>query len=51
MIEECFPAHYVAVVDGGRAENQALLQQRFDMIFSPAERLSDGRYSAMRLNI
>ena len=33
MIKECFPAHYVAVVDGGRAENQALLQQRFDMIF------------------
>ena len=33
MIEECFPAHYVAVVDGDRAENQALLQQRFDMIF------------------
>lgn len=33
MIEKCFPAHYVAVVDGGRAENQALLQQRFDMIF------------------
>ena len=33
MIEECFPAHYVAVVDGGRAENQALLQKRFDMIF------------------
>ena len=33
MIEECFPAHYVAVVDGGRAENQALLQQCFDMIF------------------
>ena len=33
MIEECFPAHYVAVVDGGRAENQALLQQRLDMIF------------------
>ena len=33
MSEECFPAHYVAVVDGGRAENQALLQQRFDMIF------------------
>lgn len=33
MIEKCFPAHCVAVVDGGRAENQALLQQRFDMIF------------------
>lgn len=33
IIEECFPDHYVAVVDGGRAENQALLNQRFDMIF------------------
>lgn len=33
IIEECFLKHYVAVVDGGRAENQALLQQRFDMIF------------------
>ena len=33
IIEECFPKHYVAVVDGGREENQALLQQRFDMIF------------------
>lgn len=33
IIEECFPTHYVAVVDGGRAENQALLEQRFDMIF------------------
>ena len=28
-----FSGTYVAVVDGGRAENQALLQQRFDMIF------------------
>ena len=33
MIEECFEPHYVAVITGGRAENQALLQQRFDMIF------------------
>ena len=33
IIEECFPAEYVAVVTGGRAENQALLQQKFDMIF------------------
>lgn len=33
IIEECFPRRYVAVVDGGRAENQALLDQKFDMIF------------------
>lgn len=33
IIEECFPAEYVAVVTGGRAENQALLQQKFDRIF------------------
>ncbi len=33
IMEECFPQSYVAVVTGGRAENQTLLQQRFDMIF------------------
>ena len=33
MAEECFPSKYVAVVTGGRAENRALLQQKFDMIF------------------
>ena len=33
IIEECFPVEHVAVVTGGRAENQALLQQKFDMIF------------------
>lgn len=33
IIEECFPAEYIAVVTGGRAENQALLQQKFDRIF------------------
>lgn len=33
ILEECFPTEYVAVITGGRAENQALLQQRFDMIF------------------
>ena len=33
VIEECYPQSYVAVVTGGRAENQTLLQQRFDMIF------------------
>lgn len=33
ILEECFQAEYVTVITGGRAENQALLQQRFDMIF------------------
>ena len=33
IIEECFADEYVAVVTGGRAENQALLNQRFDKIF------------------
>ena len=33
IIEEVFPAQYVAVVEGGRAENTELLNQRFDYIF------------------
>ena len=33
LLEECFPPEYVCVVTGGRAENQALLRQKFDMIF------------------
>lgn len=33
MLKECFPLEYVAVVTGGRAENKALLEQRFDKIF------------------
>ena len=33
MLEDCFPSEYVAVVEGGRAENAALLDQRFDKIF------------------
>lgn len=33
LVEDCFPAEYVAVVEGGRAENQALLDQKFDYIF------------------
>ena len=33
IIAECFPPEYVAVVTGGRAENQALLKQKFDFIF------------------
>jgi len=33
LIAECFPPEYVCVVEGGRRENQALLDQRFDYIF------------------
>jgi aldehyde dehydrogenase (NAD+) len=33
ILKECFPVEYVAVVRGGRAENQALLDQKFDLIF------------------
>lgn len=33
ILEECFPPEYVCVITGGRAENQALLRQKFDMIF------------------
>lgn len=33
IIRECFSAEYVAVVTGGRAENTALLEQKFDLIF------------------
>ncbi len=33
LINECFAPHFVSVVQGGRAENEALLEQRFDFIF------------------
>ncbi len=33
ILEEVFESKYVAVVEGGRTENQALLEQRFDYIF------------------
>lgn len=33
IINEVFEPQYVAVVEGGRQENQALLEQRFDYIF------------------
>lgn len=39
LLKELFPSEFVAVVQGGREENRALLQQRFDHIFftgSPA---------------
>ena len=33
IITECFSSEYVAVVTGGRAENTALLKQKFDFVF------------------
>ena len=33
IIKDCFPPEYVTVIEGGRAENQALLEQKFDYIF------------------
>ncbi len=33
MIGECFAPEYVAVVTGGRKENAALLEQKFDFVF------------------
>ena len=33
IVSECFPLEYVAIVTGGRAENTALLKQKFDFIF------------------
>lgn len=33
MLTELFPKEYIAVIQGGRAENQALLDQKFDYIF------------------
>lgn len=33
LIKETFPEEYAAVVEGGRKENQSLLEQKFDYIF------------------
>ena len=33
LIQDVFPAEYVTVVEGGRTENSALLEERFDYIF------------------
>lgn len=33
ILTECFAPEYVAVVTGGRAENTALLDQKFDFVF------------------
>ena len=33
IIKECFDPEYVSVVTGGRSENAALLEQKFDFVF------------------
>lgn len=33
IISKCFDAEYIAVITGGRAENAALLEQKFDFVF------------------
>jgi aldehyde dehydrogenase (NAD+) len=33
LVSAVFPEEYVAVIEGGRAENQSLLEQNFDYIF------------------
>jgi len=33
VIGKCFPSEYVAVVTGGRQENSALLDEKFDFVF------------------
>lgn len=38
MITECFAPHFVSVVKGGREENTALLEQKFDFIFFTGSR-------------
>ena len=41
IVEECFPPEYVAVVTGGRAENQSLLSSKFDyysIVFMPVQK-------------
>lgn len=43
MLGALFPAEYVAVVEGGREENRALLEQRFDYIFFTGS-VNVGRY-------
>lgn len=43
MIRELFPPKYVSVIEGGRKENEALLQEKFDYIFFTGS-VNVGRY-------
>ena len=40
-ITECFDPQYVAVVKGGRAENNTLLNEHFDYIFFTGRCMAD----------
>jgi len=37
IVKTLYPPEYITVVQGGRQENTALLEQRFDYIFSPVQ--------------
>ena len=43
MIRELFPEKYIAVIEGGRKENEALLNEKFDYIFFTGS-VNVGRY-------
>ena len=43
LVKELFPEKYVAVITGGREENEALLNEKFDYIFFTGS-VSVGRY-------
>lgn len=43
LLGECFDSGYVAVIEGGREQNQALLSEKFDYIFFTGS-VSVGRY-------
>lgn len=48
LVKECFSPAHVSVVTGGRAENAALLEKKFDFIFLPAPRTLAGKSCAMQ---
>lgn len=53
IITACFPPEYVAVVTGGRVENAALLEQKFDFVFFTGSQTVGKevlRHTAERLN-
>ena len=51
LIGECFPPEYVAVVTGGREQNAALLEEKFDFVFTGSQAVGREvlRHTAERL--
>ena len=43
LLGEAFDARYIAVVEGGRAQNSALLEQKFDYIFFTGSSVAVGK--------